>query len=60
MEDWWKEIEKYSNRDQVSLPYVLWKNGYQIGDVGTLTDIAADSGAYWEEMMYHKKEEKQY
>lgn len=60
MEDWWKEIEKYSNRDQVSLPYVLWKNGYQIGDVGTLTDIAADSGAYWEEMVYHKKEEKQY
>lgn len=26
MEDWWYEIESHSVRDQVSLPYVLWKN----------------------------------
>lgn len=27
-EDWWVETVKYITRDQVSLPYVLWKNGY--------------------------------
>lgn len=26
MEDWWYEIESHSVRDQVSLPYILWKN----------------------------------
>lgn len=26
MEDWWKEIETYSHRDQLSFNYVLWKN----------------------------------
>lgn len=26
MEDWWKEIEKYSRRDQLSFNYVAWKN----------------------------------
>jgi hypothetical protein len=25
MEDWWNMIEKYSYRDQLSLPFVLWK-----------------------------------
>lgn len=36
MEDWWEQIEQFSRRDQVSLPYVLWKNGYKIEDVGTV------------------------
>ena len=26
MEDWWWWIKNYSRRDQLSLPYVLWKN----------------------------------
>jgi len=26
MKQWYNEIEKYSNRDQISFPYVLWKN----------------------------------
>lgn len=26
MDDWWRELNKYQFRDQVSLPYVLWKN----------------------------------
>ena len=30
MYDWWKEINKYSCRDQVSLPYICWKNNYRI------------------------------
>jgi hypothetical protein len=25
-EEWWDQIVKFSRRDQVSLPYVLWKN----------------------------------
>jgi len=27
MEAWWNEVEKHSYRDQVSLPYVIWKTG---------------------------------
>lgn len=26
--DWWQELLKWTNRDQLSLPYVLWKNHY--------------------------------
>jgi len=26
MDAWWEEINKYSMRDQISFPYVLWKN----------------------------------
>lgn len=28
MNDWWREITKYSYRDQISLPYILWKYDY--------------------------------
>lgn len=27
MEEWWNQIRKYTLRDQISLPYVLWKQG---------------------------------
>ena len=27
---WWTEINKWSTRDQISLPYVLWKSGKEI------------------------------
>ena len=26
MEDWWKELQKYTCRDQLSFNYVIWKN----------------------------------
>ncbi len=26
MDDWWAQLHTYTKRDQVSLPYVLWKN----------------------------------
>lgn len=29
MEDWWLENIKYSYQDQISLPYVLWKNNFK-------------------------------
>ena len=28
MEAWWEEYVRYSTRDQLSLPYVIWKSGY--------------------------------
>lgn len=37
MEDWWEEVDHFSKRDMISLSYVLWKNGYTIEDVNTLT-----------------------
>lgn len=30
MESWWKQVNTYTMRDQISFPYVLWKNGYTI------------------------------
>jgi hypothetical protein len=27
MRDWWHEFRSHAKRDQISLPYVLWKNG---------------------------------
>lgn len=36
---WWNEfIKSKSNRDQISLPYSVWKNGYQYNDIGNLGD----------------------
>ena len=28
METWWEEYMRYPTRDQLSLPYVMWKSGY--------------------------------
>ena len=28
MEAWWLEVNRFSRRDQISLPYVMWKNQY--------------------------------
>ena len=36
MNDWWDEFLKYIPRDQMSLPYVLWKNGVSIDDITLL------------------------
>lgn len=37
LEKWWNEFEKSESlRDQMSLPYVLWKLGYKIDDIGIL------------------------
>ncbi len=30
MEQWWKEVNTYTMRDQISFPYLLWKNGLEI------------------------------
>lgn len=36
MEQWWDEYIRYTKRDQVSLPYVLYKSGIKVKDVGML------------------------
>lgn len=30
MADWWREVSTESIRDQLSLPYVLWRGGYKV------------------------------
>ena len=36
MSDWWTEYQTRSKRDQLSFPYVLYKNNIPVEDVGTL------------------------
>ncbi len=36
---WWEEfLKSESMRDQIALPYVVWKLGYEFNDVGSLGD----------------------
>ena len=54
MNDWWNEIEKYSRKDQISFPYVLWKNGYNKTDMAILSDnLYHNEYVKWDK--YHKK-----
>jgi len=32
--DWWAEIERHTLRDQVSLPFLLWRDGIEVGRLG--------------------------
>lgn len=36
MDEWWSEFCNYSKRDQISLPFVLYKNKISIHEIGTL------------------------
>lgn len=37
MSDWYDEFcRSESQRDQLALPYVIWKNGYKMSDIGVL------------------------
>ena len=36
MNEWWKEFKKNSKRDQLSLPYVLYKNDIPVEKIGVL------------------------
>lgn len=56
MSEWWNEISNYSKRDMISLPYVLWKNGYVIDDVRTLSkDLDVIDGNEWTVERNHGK-----
>lgn len=47
MQDWWEQLTKYSRRDQISLPYVLWKNGFTASDIMTLAPKPGFISDYW-------------
>lgn len=37
LDEWWKEhLQNETKRDQLSLPYILWKRGININHIGTL------------------------
>lgn len=57
MEDWWDEIMQFTRRDQLSLPYVIWKNGYTYSDVGIIDSKfhLTLKPQYWEYLVNHKK-----
>ena len=35
---WWEEYQKWSTRDQLCLPYVMWKMGLVLEDVGIINN----------------------
>ena len=55
MEDWWMEVKEGSKRDQISFPYVLWKNGYTAEDVGTIVDNPFGDNIFWKYHYGHKR-----
>lgn len=56
MEEWWIQLERFSKRDQVSLPYVLWKNGYSISDIGLVENqLCIGDGRFVRWFGFHKK-----
>ena len=36
MHEWWLQIERYTHRDQLSLSYILWKNGLDMSYIFSL------------------------
>ena len=38
MHSWWEQVERFTYRDQLSLPYVLWKSGKDISYIFPLGD----------------------
>ena len=46
METWWAELKKHPYRDQMSLPYAIWK---------TKTDIEVINGNVWRSELYLRK-----
>ncbi len=58
MEDWWKEYTELTRRDQISFPYVIWKNGFSDQDVCTICDETIDpynESPYWILSRGHKR-----
>lgn len=54
MTEWWQEVYNESKRDQISFPYVLWKNGYHADDVGTITENPWQDSKFWKYIKGHK------
>ncbi len=49
MKDWWEQLLTYTQRDQLSLCYVLWKNGISKADIFVIgSDFYRNPRFYWE------------
>ncbi len=46
MEEWWREYSEYSNRDQISLPHVLFRNGIKVQEVGVLGNNVRENPSF--------------
>ncbi len=46
MQEWWDVYEKFSSRDQVSMPYILWNNGIQFKD-HTIANCRVNYKDFW-------------
>ncbi|RKM60420.1 DUF616 domain-containing protein [Butyrivibrio sp. CB08] len=55
METWWEQVNDYSNRDQISFPYVLWKHGFSFDDVGIISETLSEDSDIWNIGGNHKK-----
>lgn len=57
MEEWWEQIQSFSRRDQLSFPYVLWKNGYACEDIGIIDQEFNRTliPQFWEYSVSHDK-----
>jgi len=53
---WWEEVKKYSPRDQISFPYVLWK--YNLVNLQKLSWKLFEDGFYDKKL--HKNDIKRY
>lgn len=46
MMDWWEQVEQFSRKDQISFPYVIWKNNYLMSDVATVNGDNLNADEY--------------
>ena len=47
MKEWWIEFNKsIVKRDQIVFPYILWKNGISINDIGCLGESVDRDGKF--------------
>ena len=49
MDDWWEEFMNHCRRDQISFPYVVWKNGLKMEEIGLLGDDVWNSNTLFVE-----------
>lgn len=54
MEDWWEQVKRYSRRDQISLPYVCWKNRFRYD----ICDLGINRCEYLDVRMHREEREK--
>jgi hypothetical protein len=57
MHEWWEETYKHTYRDQISLPYILWKNGIMKEDIYRVCENGSpwNDSPYWNVPHGHKK-----